>query len=239
MLNNEVFAGDKKVGQSILTKYEARFTSWAVPKIPPWIETYHLTLASIPISLIIVLAGFMARFEIEWLWLMSFMIFVQWVTDNLDGAVGRARNTGLIKWGYYMDHFLDYLFLCAILIGYMFMVPDSTKFVHFFVLAMFGAFMVNSYLSFATTNQFKFAYFGIGPTEIRIVFILINTLLILFGKTYLSSSLPFVFGLSVLGLCLVVYRTQKEIWAMDMEVKKKMDVKVMNKSSVQKDEGVI
>ena len=79
--------------------------------------------------------------------------------------------------------------------------------------------MVNSYLSFAVTNRFKFAYFGIGPTEIRIVFILINTLLILFGRTYLSSALPFVLAISFLGLCVVVYHTQKDIWAMDMKIK--------------------
>lgn len=219
MLNNGPFAGDKKVGQSILTKFEAKFTVWATPRVPAWIETYHLTLLSVPISLLIVLAGFMARHDTDWLWLMSFMIFAQWVTDNLDGAVGRHRNTGLIRWGYYMDHLLDYMFLCSILIGYMFMVPDSTKFVHFFVLAIFGGFMVNSYLSFAVTNRFKFAYFGIGPTEIRIVFILINTLLILFGRTYLSSALPFVLAISFLGLCVVVYHTQKDIWAMDMKIK--------------------
>ncbi|MDD2786083.1 MAG: CDP-alcohol phosphatidyltransferase family protein [Patescibacteria group bacterium] len=222
--NDENFAGDKKVGRSILTRWETKIVGWAVPKVPLFIRTYHLTLATIPISLGIVLFSYMARFEINWLWLVSVFIFMQWVTDGLDGAVGRAREEGFIKWGYYMDHFLDYIFLCAILIGYMLLIPDRFKDVHFFVLAIFGAFMVNSYLAFAASNKFRIAYLGIGPTEIRLVFIVINTLIILFGKTYMVVALPYVLVFSFFGLCVVVYRTQKEIWEIDMAIKRKNQI---------------
>ncbi len=220
MMQIEKFAGDKKVGQSLLHLYEARIVSWAVPKVPIFIRTYHLTLTTIPISLGIIIFSFLAKFDMRWLWLVSLLIAAQWMTDSLDGAVGRARNEGFIKWGYYMDHFLDYVFLCAILIGYMLLIPDQSKYTHFFVLAVFGAFMVNSYLSFATTNNFRIAYLGIGPTEVRLVFILINTLLILFGKTHLVAALPYILAFSFIGLCIVVYNTQKEIWDMDMEARK-------------------
>lgn len=219
--NEEAFAGHKKDGQSLLGDIEKKAIDWAVPKIPESIRTYHLTLCTIPISLLIVLFGYMAKFNDHWLWLVSVLIFLQWVTDGLDGAVGRARNEGFIKWGYYMDHFLDYIFLCAILIAYMLMLPDQSKWIHFFVLAVFGAFMVNAYLDFAATNRFRIAYYGIGPTEVRITFIVINTLLILVGKTYMSGALPYILGLATLGLCVVVFRTQKIIWALDMEEKKR------------------
>lgn len=217
--DNEQFAGDKKDGQSLLTPIEIKLAPWAVNKVPMFIHTYHLTLATIPISLLIVLFGYLAKYDINWLWGVSIMIFCQWVTDGLDGAVGRARNEGFIKWGYYMDHFLDYIFLCAVLIAYMLMLPDQSKWIHFFVLAVCGAFMVNAYLAFAAINRFRIAHLGIGPTEIRIVFIIINTLLIIFGKTYMAGALPYILGLATLGLCVVVYRTQKQIWAMDMEIK--------------------
>jgi hypothetical protein len=89
----------------------------------------------------------------------------------------------------------------------------------FFVMALFGAFMVNSFLSFAATNEFRISYMGVGPTEIRILFIGINTLLILFGKTYLARALPIVLILSAFGLFVTVFRTQKELWALDMKLK--------------------
>ena len=119
-----------------------------------------------------------------------------------------------------MDHLLDYFFLAAILIGYMLLLPDQSKWIHFFVLAMCGMFMVNSYLAFAATNQFRISYMGIGPTEIRLVFILINTLIILTGKTHLAFLLPYLLAFGIFGLCVVVYKTQKELWEMDMKVKR-------------------
>ena len=36
--------------------------------------------------------------------------------------------------------------------------------------------MAVSFLSFAATNQFQIAYYGIGPTEIRIGYVALNTL---------------------------------------------------------------
>jgi phosphatidylglycerophosphate synthase len=209
------FAGDKKVGASILTKPERKFIDWMVPKIPNWIRTYHLTLMTIPISLFIILFSFFAKDNILWLWLVSLMIFLQWLTDSLDGSLGKYQNEGLVRWGYYMDHFLDYVFLCAILIGYSLILPDNLKYLQFFVLAIFGAFMVNSYLAFAASNKFRITFLGIGPTEIRIVFILINSMIILFGKTYIGAVLPYVLILSTIGLIIVTYRTQKEIWKLD------------------------
>ena len=68
------------------------------------------------------------------------MITLQWLTDSLDGAIGRYRNVGLIRWGYYMDHFLDYIFLCSILIGYSLILPDNFKYLLFFLLAIFGVY---------------------------------------------------------------------------------------------------
>ena len=186
------FQGDKKFGKSILYDIEIPFRDWLVPKVPRWLEGYHLTLTTILWSILIVVFSFLAKHNIHWLWLVSLMIFLQYITDLLDGAVGRARDTGLVKWGYYMDHFLDYIFLSSILIGYALLLPDVFKYRLFFVMAFFGAFMVNSFLSFAATNKFKIAYMGIGPTEIRIVFIIINTLLICFGRTYMLKALPFV-----------------------------------------------
>lgn len=209
------FAGDKKEGASILTKYEVKFINWIVPKIPAWIRTYHLTLMTLPISLLIIAFSYMAKSNIAWLWGVSFMIFLQWLTDSMDGSLGKYQGEGLVRWGYYMDHFLDYIFLCSILIGYSLILPDNFKYLQFFILAVFGAFMVNSYLAFAASNKFRIAYMGIGPTEIRIIFILINSMIAIFGKTYIAPALPYILVLSTVGLIVVTYNTQKELWFID------------------------
>ncbi len=210
------FHGDKKIGQSLLEPFEDKLSNALVPRVPLWLETNHLTLLTIPWCLGIISFSFLAREHIEWLWVVSFLIVCQYITDRLDGAVGRYRNTGLVKWGYYMDHFLDYFFLCSILIGYFFILPDAFLYMHFFLLAIFGGYMVHSFLAFTVTNKFQVSYLGIGPTEVRLVFIMVNTLLIFFGTTHLSFLLPYILGAATLGLIVLVYRTQKVIWAMDV-----------------------
>jgi CDP-alcohol phosphatidyltransferase. len=214
------FDGGKKIGTSIFGCLEKRLIDYLVPKVPRLIRSHHLTLASIPISILIIAFSFLARENDFYLWAVSVMIAAQWLTDSLDGAVGRFRKEGLVRWGYYMDHFLDYIFLASILVGYMILLPDHFKYLQFFILAIFGSFMVNSYLALSSTGRFRIAHLGIGPTEIRLIFILVNTMLFLFGKTYLAGALPYVLGLSFLALCFVVYQTQKEIWGLDMEKNK-------------------
>lgn len=216
MSQPSTFGGNKKIGTSILWSTEQRFIRFIVPKIPQWVHSYHLVLASVPISLSIILCSFLAKDNSSWLWIVSALIFIQWLTDSVDGALGRYRKEGLIIWGYYMDHLLDYFFLASIVTGYMLLLPDHYKYLQFFVLVIFAGFMVNSFLTMAATNEFRISHLGIGPTEIRCVFIIINTLIYFFGKTYMGGALPYILILSFIGLIIVIYRTQKACWEKDM-----------------------
>lgn len=214
------FKGDTKTGQSLLHAPEQRLKNLLLPHVPRRVETYHLTLTTLLWSALIPCFSFLARANAHWLWAVSLMIVLQYVTDLLDGAIGRQRDTGLVKWGFYMDHFLDYLFLCSMLIGYAILLPQSARAEMFFVMAMFGAFMVNSFLSFACTQEFRISYLGIGPTEIRLLFIAINCLLIAFGTNFLLRAIPYAVSVSTFGLFVTVYRTQREMWRRDMQLKR-------------------
>jgi phosphatidylglycerophosphate synthase len=213
------FAGDKKVGRNIFYTPETALKRWIVPRIPKRIETYHLTMLTAVWSVGVLAFSYLAQWNMQWLWGASAMLVAQYLSDLLDGELGRYRNTGLVKWGYFMDHYLDYAFLCSILIGYSFFIPEQFHLMYFFVLAIIVAFMVQSYLGFAASNAFRISYFGIGPTEMRIVFLLINTAFIFFGTTYIGWTLPSVLILAAIGLQIVVYRTQKELWKADMRQK--------------------
>lgn len=219
MPQNKNFNGDKKIGKWFLQTYEHKLKMWLVPKVPRCIETYHLTMLTIVWSLLIIIFSWLARYDTNYLWGASLMIFLQYITDLLDGEVGRQQNTGLIKWGYYMDHLLDYFFLCSILIGYGLLLPMEFQYSIFFVQAILSAFMINAFLSFAATNQFKISHLGIGPTEIRIIFIVVNSLIILFGKTYMAIALPYILGFCTMGLFVIIYKTQRQLWDIDMKNK--------------------
>ncbi|XOF35353.1 MAG: CDP-alcohol phosphatidyltransferase family protein [Candidatus Electrothrix sp. YB6] len=217
------FGGDKKVGHSLLNGPETRLKNWAVPKIPAGIETYHLTLTTLLWSLINVLAGFAARDKLNMLWLVSLMIVLQYLTDLFDGELGRQRETGLIKWGFYMDHFLDYIFLCSLVfVGYM-IAPAGLEIWYFALVVVLGGFMVNSFLAFGATNEFQIYYYGIGPTETRVVFILINIFIVFFGTKQFAVLLPATVLLCLVGLVINTFQIQQRLWKDDMQIKEKKE----------------
>ena len=222
MTNESVaFAGDKKIGKSLLTNVENQFKYWAVPKIPKYIETYHLTLLTVLWSIGNVILAFYAKYNHSILWLVSLLIFLQYLTDLFDGELGRQRNTGLIKWGFYMDHFLDFIFLCSLVfVGYM-ISPEGLEVWYFWLLVMTGGFMVNSFLSFAATNNFEIYRYGLGPTEIRCGLIVINTFIILFGTNRFNILLPVIVILCFAALVVSTYQIHRRLWAIDMENKRK------------------
>ena len=116
MIESQQFAGGSKINNSFLTPFERRLAVRVLPRIPRWLQTYHLTMLTMVWSGFILFFSFLAARDLRWLWMVSVMIFMQYVTDHYDGKVGKYRNTGLVRWGYYMDHFLDYLFLCSVII---------------------------------------------------------------------------------------------------------------------------
>ena len=223
-MSDNQFRGDKKLPmKTLLAGFERKFIDSNVARFPKWIEGYHLTLMTIPFSVGLIVFGCLARGNLHWLWLSSLMLFLQWFTDCFDGALGRFRDTGIPKWGFFMDHFLDFVFMCSLFVGYSFLVDGFSRTIVFLLIPVFGCFMVSSFLSFGATGEFKITYLWTGPTEIRIWFAVLNTLLIIFGTAFIEPFLIYILILALAFLCLVVYRTQKYIWNIDMQNKKAQD----------------
>jgi archaetidylinositol phosphate synthase len=220
MTETQEFAGAFKSNSSFLTPLERRLAPMVLPRIPVWLETYHLTLLTLLWSAMILVFSYMARNDLRWLWLVSGCVFLQYVTDHYDGKIGKYRNTGLARWGYYMDHLLDYFFLCSVIIGYSFILPERSRFQILFTLAIFAGFEVTTFLSFAATDKLKISYLKFGPTEFRLAIIVINALLIQYGTRAMVSSLKYVNIGAAIGLALVIYRTHKLVWELDMKNKR-------------------
>lgn len=217
MIETSEFAGAHKTNTSFLSPLERRLAPIVIPRIPLWLETQHLTMLTVVWSLAILLFSFLAARNIRWLWMVSLMIVFQWATDHYDGKIGKHRNTGLVRWGYYMDHLLDYFFLCSILIGYAFILPERSRFQLMLMLALFAAYDFSTFLAFAATDKLKISYLKFGPTEFRLALIVINALLISFGTKYMISGLKWVNAGAVVGLVFLIYGTQKKIWQLDMK----------------------
>lgn len=217
------FGGDKKVGESFLGPWEKALVKRWVTKIPSGLETYHLTLLTILWSALALVFFLLARDSLAWLWLVSLMIVFQYLTDLFDGAIGRHRDTGLIKWGFHMDHFLDYVFQSVVVIGYYIIAPPNLTLYFFGLLLLTGGYMVNSFLWFAATNRFEISYFGIGPTEVRLLVIALNGAIVIMGTSWWPITVTIFFWTFLIGLALLIYRTQKQLWQIDMATKQARD----------------
>ena len=217
MQQSSDFAGAHKTNNSFLSPLERRLAPIVIPRIPLWLETQHLTMLTLLWSLLILLFSFLAARNLRWLWMVSVMIALQWVTDHYDGKVGKHRNTGLVRWGYYMDHLLDYFFLCSVIIGYAFILPERSRLQLLLLLALFAAYDFSTFLAFSALDELKISHLKFGPTEFRLALIIINGLLISFGTRHMVSGLKWVNAGAAVGLCLMIYTTQKHIWQLDME----------------------
>ncbi len=109
------------------------------------------------------------------------MIALQWFTDHLDGKLGKFRATGLARWGFYVDHMLDWFFIASIVIGYGLLLPQGAIFDLLLMLAVCAGFAVHAMLAFAATETFRTTYLRIGPTELRLVIIVFNAYLVRAG----------------------------------------------------------
>ncbi len=192
--------------------------AWAA-RVPRGIETYHLTLLTLVWTAGALGIAWLAQGDRRWLWGLSAMVVLQYVTDVLDGAVGRLRGTGLVKWGYYMDHFVDFLFMGAVLFCWTAILPGPSRMLAFLAFVLCGAFTTNAHLTFAVTNEFHISHFNLGATEMRLGFLLANGLAAHWGADFLRLLLPVVVSVQLIALSVIVYRTQRTIWSLDMRAK--------------------
>jgi phosphatidylglycerophosphate synthase len=212
----EAFHGHEKHLVHFLVHYERMFLKAAVPLVPPWVHTSHLTLMTLVWSGCTVAAGYWAALgNLQWLWLFDAAILLQYITDMLDGDVGRRRDSGLLRWGFYMDHFLDYVFLSSIVIGYSFLLPPSERFWALGCLAASAGFMVHAFMDFSITSNFKISCKEFGVSEVRFALIIFNILLMCFGKALLINIFPFVVIASLAALAWLVVVSQKAYAHMD------------------------
>ena len=219
MIETQQFPGASKSNTSFLTPFERRLAVRVLPRIPSWLETYHLTMLTLVWSGFILFFSYLAASDLRWLWGVSAMVALQYVTDHYDGKIGKYRDTGLARWAYYMDHLLDYLFLCSVIIGYAFILPERSRYQILIMLAIFVGYEVSTFLAFAATDRLKISYLKFGPTEFRLALIVINALLVQYGTRTMINGLKYVNIGAAIGLVLVVYRTHKVIWELDMKHK--------------------
>ena len=168
-----------RIQTSFLNAMEKKALVWMAERLPAWVSSDQMTFLGV-IGAFLTGAGFaLTNFGAVWFWLASLGLFINWVGDSLDGTIARVRQQPRPLYGFYIDHNLD-----AVCQLFIFAGAGLSPYLNlsFALLALVVYLMMEIYVMICAhlKNEFKLTYGKLGPTEFRVLVILINTSFILF-----------------------------------------------------------
>lgn len=128
-------------------------------------------------SVLFMVGGLLSNNNINWLWLASFGLFIHWYGDSLDGTIARVRNTQRPVYGFFIDHTLDAITTLFIFLG-VGLSPVLRMDISLLALAGYLCLSIYTYICTILKGEFRLTYAAFGPTEFRLLLILINTIFI-------------------------------------------------------------
>jgi archaetidylinositol phosphate synthase len=215
------FKNAQRQQESLLAPLERPALQWLVRRIPPWMNSDHLTVMAIGAMFVAGLCCWAAKKDRLWLLGVPVALAVNWFGDSLDGTLARFRNRLRPRYGFYVDHICDCLSTVFIASG-MALSGLMTPFIAMGVIIAFLMLSVEAYLTSYAMGKFNISVGYFSPTELRIVLAVGMLALIrwphalIFGKKYLS--------LDVGGVCAIVGMAVVFIWLAARHAKQLYDV---------------
>ncbi len=165
---------DDRVNDIFFGPLERPALAWLCEHMPRWVTPDHLTLVGILAGFLIGVSYWLTNFDRNFLWLANLGFVLNWFGDSLDGNLARFRKTERPKYGYFVDHTVDAVTTSCICIG-----VGLSPFVGMvYALLDLSAYLTISILVYINTNVtgvFKISYGKFGPTEMRVIIMIINT----------------------------------------------------------------
>ena len=165
----------RRIQTSILNAAEKRILIWLAERQPRWMTSDILTGIGVVGAIVVAIGYFLSNFHSGWLWLASIGFIINWYGDSLDGTLARVRKTQRPIYGFYLDHNIDGITMAIMCIGAG--LSDLLNlYIAMGVLAVYLLLSISVYINAHLKGEFKLTYAGMGPTEFRLIMILVNTL---------------------------------------------------------------
>lgn len=170
-----------RINDILLGPLERPALLWMAQRMPRWVTPDVLTGIGVFASVIIFVSYWLTTYDRNFLWLASFGFVLNWFGDSLDGNLARFRHIERPKYGYFIDHTVDAF--SELLVGLGIGLSPYVNF-ELALLALIG-YMLMSVLVYITTyvkGVFQISYSKIGPTEVRLILIIANTIIYFVGN---------------------------------------------------------
>ena len=167
----------ERIQKSVLNAAEKKLLVWLAGKQPKWVTSDFMTFLGM-LGSVFIFAGFvLSNLGMQWLWLAIAGLFLNWYGDSLDGTLARVRNAQRPVYGYYLDHTMDIFNELLMFIG-----VGLSPLVHLNIALMALVFYlvltvvqnINAHLR----HEFNLTYAKMGPTELRLLIVIICLLFI-------------------------------------------------------------
>ncbi|MFH1376666.1 MAG: CDP-alcohol phosphatidyltransferase family protein [Candidatus Woesearchaeota archaeon] len=162
----------ERVSKSLTWEIEVPVKTYLAKKLPEFIGPDTLTILGLISALIIGLCFYLSTFNKFWLLGSIFFLIVHWYADSLDGTVARIRKIEREHFGYFADHMADMFTIIFIMVG-LGLSPLMDIYLALIFIIVYFLTSINVYLAAYTHGIFNLSMGKIGPTEIRILTILL------------------------------------------------------------------
>ena len=162
----------------LLAAPEERALNWLAARLPARVLPDHMTALGVLAALGIAVAYLLSNDHPALLWVASGLLVVHWLGDSLDGTLARFRRIERPTYGYYLDHLVDAFATAVICIG-LGLSPHMLLATGLAIAVAYLLLSINTYLETSAFGRFDLGYGRVGPTEIRVVLVGLNTALAL------------------------------------------------------------
>jgi phosphatidylglycerophosphate synthase len=203
------FREAKRIQQGLLSAAEKKTLQWLAARMPRWINSDHLTVLGLAAMLVAGLGYWWSRSNRAGLIVVMVSLAVNWLGDSLDGTLARFRNCPRPRYGFYVDHVVD-AFSALFLLGGLALSGYMSPWIALGLLISYLMLSIEVYLATYTLGDFKISYFGMGPTELRILLCVGNAALFwkpishLAGRSYRLFDVGGTLGITGMLLVLLI-----------------------------------
>jgi len=171
----------KRINDILLGPMERPALRWLAAHMPAWVNPDILTGVGILGSVVIFFSYWLTNINANFLWLASLGLVINWFGDSLDGTLARYRKIERPKYGFFVDHTVDAVSTLLVVFG-LGLSPYVKFEIACLALISFLLMSVLVYIRTYVDGVFKISYGKFGPTEVRLIIIIANTVVYFVGN---------------------------------------------------------
>jgi archaetidylinositol phosphate synthase len=196
----------QRVNDILLGPLERPALQFFARNMPAWVTPDKLTTLGLMGSVLIFVSYLLTRWNPAFLWLASLGFVINWFGDSLDGTLARYRKIQRPIYGFFIDHSLDAVSETLVFIG-LGLSPYVRLDLALLALVGYLLMSVLVYIRTCVDGVFKISYGKLGPTEVRVLAIIANTVLFFSSNPQWNTSVGTfgVYDMFVIGVIILLY----------------------------------